>query len=94
MPVEIAKLMLITKVHALAEAIPVQPKTLERIIWHIENDVIPVVPERGSVGASGRPGSAGTSVFLPLLGLGEYTWKGERIKRRKHYSKPVCNRCS
>ncbi len=52
--VEVAKLMLITKVHALAQGYSgVQLSTLERIIWHIENDVIPVVPEKGSVGASG-----------------------------------------
>ena len=53
-PFEVAKLMLITKVHALAQGFSgVQLTTLERIIWHIENDVIPVVPEKGSVGASG-----------------------------------------
>ena len=53
-PAEVAKLMLITKVHALAQGFSgVQLTTLERIIWHIDNDVIPVVPEKGSVGASG-----------------------------------------
>lgn len=51
---EIVKLMLITKMHALAFGYSgVQLSTLERIIWHIENDVLPVVPEKGSVGASG-----------------------------------------
>jgi histidine ammonia-lyase len=53
-PQEIAKLMLITKVQALAQGYSgVAPETLERIIWHIDNDMIPVVPEKGSVGASG-----------------------------------------
>ena len=47
-PAEVAKIMLITKVHALAQGFSgVQLSTLERIIWHIENDVIPVVPEKG-----------------------------------------------
>src|SRR5690606_2745730 len=42
---EVAKIMLITKVHALAQGFSgVQLSTLERITWHIENDVIPVVP--------------------------------------------------
>ena len=51
---EIAKLMLITKVHALARGYSgAQLTTLQRILWHIEEDVIPVVPEKGSVGASG-----------------------------------------
>lgn len=46
-PVEIAKIMLITKVHALAQGFSgVQLQTIERILWHIENDIIPVVPEK------------------------------------------------
>ena len=45
-PEEIAKLMLITKVHSLAQGFSgVNLKTIERILWHIENDILPVVPE-------------------------------------------------
>ena len=70
-PAETAKLMLITKVHALAQGYSgVHPATIERIIWHIENDVIPVVPEKGSVGASGDLAPL-AHLFLPLVGLGE-----------------------
>ncbi len=76
-PREIAKLMLITKVHALARGFSgVQLSTLERIIWHINEDVIPVVPEKGSVGASGDLAPL-AHLFLPLIGLGEVTWKGK-----------------
>ena len=51
---ELSKLMLILKVHALAKGYSgVQLSTVERIIWHIENNVIPLVPKQGSVGASG-----------------------------------------
>jgi histidine ammonia-lyase len=75
-PIEVAKLMLITKVHALAQGYSgVQLSTLERIIWHIENDVIPVVPEKGSVGASGDLAPL-SHLFLPLIGLGEVFYKG------------------
>ena len=70
-PVEVAKLMLITKVHALAQGFSgIQLSTIERIIWHIENDVIPVVPEKGSVGASGDLAPL-AHLFLPLIGLGK-----------------------
>jgi len=70
-PVEVARLMLITKVHALAQGYSgVQLETLQRILWHIENDVIPVVPEKGSVGASGDLAPL-AHLFLPLIGLGE-----------------------
>ncbi len=79
-PVEVAKLMLITKVHALAQGFSgVQLSTLERIIWHIENDVIPVVPEKGSVGASGDLAPL-SHLFLPLIGLGEVFFNGTRQK--------------
>nr|WP_067062328.1 histidine ammonia-lyase [Mucilaginibacter sp. L294] len=69
-PQEIAKLMLITKVQALAQGYSgIAPQTLERIIWHINNDVVPVVPEKGSVGASGDLAPL-SHLFLPLIGLG------------------------
>lgn len=76
-PADIARLMLITKVHALAKGFSgVQLTTLERIIWHINNDVIPVVPEKGSVGASGDLAPL-AHLFLPLIGLGQVNWKGK-----------------
>jgi len=82
-PVEVAKLMMIAKVHALAQGFSgVQLPTLERIIWHIENDVIPVVPEKGSVGASGDLAPL-AHLFLPLIGLGEVFYKGIRHKSQE-----------
>jgi histidine ammonia-lyase len=71
LPVEVAKLMLITKAHSLAKGFSgIRLSTLERIVWHIDHDVIPVVPEKGSVGASGDL-SPLAHLFLPLIGLGE-----------------------
>ncbi|MGE5519223.1 MAG: histidine ammonia-lyase [Candidatus Dadabacteria bacterium] len=68
---ELVQLMLITKIHALAFGYSgVQLSTIERIIWHFENDVLPVVPEKGSVGASGDLAPL-AHLFLPLIGLGE-----------------------
>lgn len=85
-PAEVAKLMLITKVHALAQGFSgVQLTTLERIIWHIDNDVIPVVPEKGSVGASGDLAPL-SHLFLPLIGLGEVFFKGNKIKTQVLFS--------
>lgn len=70
-PLEIAKIMLITKVHALSQGYSgVQLQTLERIIWHINENVIPFVPVQGSVGASGDLAPL-AHLFLPLIGLGE-----------------------
>jgi histidine ammonia-lyase len=78
-PSEIAKIMLITKLHALAQGFSgVQLTTLERILWHIENDVIPKVPEKGSVGASGDLAPL-SHLCLPLIGLGKVDYKGEEL---------------
>ena len=78
-PVEIAKLMLVTKVHALAQGYSgIALETLERIIWHIDNDIIPVVPEKGSVGASWDLAPL-AHLFLPLIGLGEVFAGGNRL---------------
>ena len=77
-PEEIARLMLITKVHALAQGYSgVTLATLERIIWHIENRVTPLVPEKGSVGASGDLAPL-AHLFLPLIGLGQVWYRGQR----------------
>lgn len=77
-PAEVAKIMLITKVQALAQGFSgVQLSTLERILWHIDQDIIPLVPEKGSVGASGDLAPL-AHLFLPLIGLGECYYKGER----------------
>lgn len=77
---DIVKLMLITKVHSLAFGYSgVQLQTLERIIWHIENDVIPFVPEKGSVGASGDLAPL-AHLFLPLIGLGDLFTKRDSME--------------
>ncbi|SEO22604.1 histidine ammonia-lyase [Mucilaginibacter gossypiicola] len=86
-PQEIAKLMMITKVHALAQGYSgIALKTLERIIWHIDNDIVPVVPEKGSVGASGDLAPL-SHLFLPLIGLGEVFENGERQPASKLLNK-------
>jgi len=88
-PKMIARLMMITKVQALAQGFSgVQQSTVERILWHLENDVVPVVPEKGSVGASGDLAPL-AHLFLPLIGMGEVWYKGERQPAKrvlKHFN--------
>tara|TARA_R110000764_G_scaffold6462_3_gene24257 strand:+ start:1592 stop:3109 length:1518 start_codon:yes stop_codon:yes gene_type:complete len=72
----ISKLMLITKVHALSKGFSgIRLETVERMLAFIELDLIPVVPEQGSVGASGDLAPL-SHLFLPLLGEGEF-WQSE-----------------
>jgi histidine ammonia-lyase len=73
----LSKIMMITKVHSLAQGYSgVQVETLERICWFIDQDICPVVPEKGSVGASGDLAPL-AHLFLPLIGLGEVWIKGK-----------------
>ncbi|MET3876652.1 histidine ammonia-lyase [Chitinophaga sp. OAE865] len=77
-PEEIARIMLITKVQALAQGYSgVALSTLERIIWHIEHGITPLVPEKGSVGASGDLAPL-SHLFLPLIGLGHVMYRGRK----------------
>jgi len=77
-PEEIARIMMITKVQALAQGYSgVALSTLERIIWHIEQRITPLVPEKGSVGASGDLAPL-SHLFLPLIGLGQVWYKGQK----------------
>ncbi|HEX7016101.1 MAG TPA: histidine ammonia-lyase [Cyclobacteriaceae bacterium] len=79
-PTTIAKLMLIIKVHSLCQGYSgIRLETLERILWHIENDVIPVVPSQGSVGASGDLAPL-AHLFLPLIGQGKVVVKGNTVE--------------
>ncbi|MBQ4809771.1 histidine ammonia-lyase [Pseudoalteromonas luteoviolacea] len=75
----ISKLMLITKVHALSQGFSgIRLEVVNRMLKFIELDIIPVVPEQGSVGASGDLAPL-SHLFLPLLGEGEF-WVGEEIQ--------------
>jgi histidine ammonia-lyase len=73
----ISKLMLITKVHALSQGYSgIRLAVVERMLKFIELDIIPVVPEQGSVGASGDLAPL-SHLFLPLLGEGEFWIDGD-----------------
>jgi histidine ammonia-lyase len=75
----ISKLMLITKVHALSQGFSgIRLAVVERMLKFVELDIIPVVPEQGSVGASGDLAPL-SHLFLPLLGEGEF-WVGDEIQ--------------
>lgn len=84
---DIAKLMLILKAQSLAKGYSgIALNTLNRIIWHIENDAIPIVPSQGSVGASGDLAPL-SHLFLPLIGLGKIEYKNETITTETLFKK-------
>ncbi|WP_312761748.1 histidine ammonia-lyase [Epilithonimonas sp.] len=75
----ISKIMMISKIHALSKGFSgVSLDVIERLILMLELDIIPVVPEQGSVGASGDLAPL-AHLVLPLLGLGQ-VWENDEIK--------------
>ncbi len=86
-PKIISKLMLVTKLHALSKGYSgIQLSTLERIQHLLENDITPVVPNKGSVGASGDLAPL-SHLFLPLIGLGKVYYQDEIFKTADLYKK-------
>ncbi|MDC6367671.1 MULTISPECIES: histidine ammonia-lyase [Flavobacteriaceae] len=83
---KLAKLMLILKIHALSKGYSgIAEATIQRMLWHLENDAIPVVPSQGSVGASGDLAPL-SHLFLPLIGLGKVTYQGKTIATRELFN--------
>ena len=90
-PNRIAKLMMILKVQSLSQGFSgITIETLERIIWHINQDIIPIVPSKGSVGASGDLAPL-SHLFLPLIGLGMVNYKGKVMPTAEVLQKRVYN---
>ena len=76
---EIIKLMLLLKVQSLSYGNSgVQLATVERLIDFFNNDILPVVYQQGSLGASGDLAPL-AHLSLPLLGLGEVEYQGAII---------------
>ena len=79
----LSKLMLICKLHALSQGYSgVRLEMIDRIHYFINHDLIPVVPEQGSVGASGDLAPL-SHLFLPLIGEGDFWVDGDCIAASK-----------
>ncbi|MBK6832219.1 MAG: histidine ammonia-lyase [Flavobacteriales bacterium] len=78
-PADIVRAMLVLKVQNMAFGhSAVAPATVQRLIDMYNADVLPVVYERGSLGASGDLAPL-AHLSLPLLGLGEVIVAGKRM---------------
>lgn len=77
-PPVIIKLMMLLKAHALSLGNSgVQLITVQRILDLYNNDVMPIVYDRGSLGASGDLAPL-ANLFLPLIGAGDVYYQGKR----------------
>lgn len=81
-PPDVVKLMLLLKAHALSKGnSAVQIITVQRILDLFNYNVLPVVCEQGSLGASGDLAPL-AMLFLPLLGLGEVNYEGQKVEAK------------
>lgn len=78
-PAEIVRLMLLLKVNGLAVGLSgITPRVVDYLIRFYNADALPVVYTKGSLGASGDLAPL-AHLVLPLLGLGEMDFEGERF---------------
>jgi histidine ammonia-lyase len=78
-PAELVKRMLLLKIIGLSHGHSgVQVATVERLIFFYNNEILPVVYQQGSLGASGDLAPL-AHLSLPLIGEGEVYFKGEKV---------------
>ena len=78
-PAEVVKLMLFLKVQSLSYGYSgVQVQTVERLAEYFNNDILPIIYEMGSLGASGDLAPL-AHLCLPLIGLGEVKTEGKIV---------------
>jgi len=78
-PKQIVQLMLFLKIQGLSYGHSgIQLITLQRLVDFYNNNIIPVVYEQGSLGASGDLAPL-ANMSLPLIGLGEVYYQGEKM---------------
>lgn len=84
-PSEIVKLMMLLKIQGLSYGHSgVQLKTVERLVYFYNNNLIPLVYQQGSLGASGDL-SPLAHMSLPILGLGEMEVDGKIVDTEEVY---------
>lgn len=78
-PSDVVRYMIILKIQSLCYGYSgVQLKTVERLVDFFNNGIYPIVYQQGSLGASGDLAPL-ANMCLPLIGLGEVRFKGERM---------------
>ncbi len=80
LPREVVRAMMLVRLNTLARGYSgVRYHVLEVLAEALNRDLVPVVPERGSVGASGDLAPL-SHMALALIGEGEAYWRGRRVR--------------
>jgi histidine ammonia-lyase len=84
---EIVRAMMLLRAQALSLGHSgIRPETLDLLVGMLNKGVHPVVPEQGSLGASGDLAPL-AHMCLPLIGLGEACFQGQRLPGREALSR-------
>lgn len=79
LPHDVVRAMMVLRANALAVGNSgIRPKTVQHLLDVLNAGIVPVVPEKGSLGASGDLAPL-AHIALVLMGLGEAFYKGERM---------------
>jgi histidine ammonia-lyase len=79
-PELVSRAMLVLRANALLKGYSgVRKIVIERLLDFVNKDIHPVVPQQGSLGASGDLAPL-SHLVLPLLGEGEVFYKGKRVE--------------
>jgi histidine ammonia-lyase len=79
LPADATRALMLLRAHVLARGYSgVRPAVIETLLAHLNADLLPVVPEKGSVGASGDLAPL-SHLVLALIGEGEVVLRGERL---------------
>ncbi|MEO0225622.1 MAG: histidine ammonia-lyase, partial [candidate division WOR-3 bacterium] len=82
-PLPIAKTAMVLRLNTLIRGYTgVRFRTVKALVELINNDVIPLIPSKGSVGASGDLAPL-AAMSLPLIGEGEVVYKNRRMPALK-----------
>ena len=76
-PSEVARTVMLLRINNLSKGFSgIRMETLETLIAMLNKGVSPIIPEKGSLGASGDLAPL-SHMVLPMLGLGEAEYKGQ-----------------
>jgi histidine ammonia-lyase len=86
-PQDVVKIMLLLKIrNFIYGKSAVSMETANRFLFFYNNDILPVIYQQGSLGASGDLAPL-AHLTLPLLGLGEVYYKGKKTTTENLYKK-------
>ena len=79
---ELVRALMVIRINTLLKGHSgIRWELVNRLVDMLNSDMVPIIPEKGSVGASGDLAPL-SHMTLPLIGAGEVTYRGERMSTK------------